>query len=222
MGQAHAKTQLYREEDARADADPVVFAQIRTDGVWNTEPGGAHNLLRFMKKTLNVKANYLTRTVKLDTDPLADYSFLYLSGLSDFTLNPAEAFALRGYLTSGGYLLIDNSLGLEEFHQAVSREMKKVLPDSAFARLPPGHAVFLQGPFKLDAVRYTLAARARHPTLTTPLIEVLNVDGQARVLYSPFDLAAGWQGEEHPLSYGYETADALRLGANLITYCLTH
>ncbi|MDX9866676.1 MAG: DUF4159 domain-containing protein [Kiritimatiellia bacterium] len=222
VGQAHAKTQLYREEDARADADPVVFAQIRTDGVWNTEPGGAHNLLRFMKKTLNVKANYLTRTVKLDTDPLADYSFLYLSGLSDFTLNPAEAFALRGYLTSGGYLLIDNSLGLEEFHQAVSREMKKVLPDSAFARLPPGHAVFLQGPFKLDAVRYTLAARARHPTLTTPLIEVLNVDGQARVLYSPFDLAAGWQGEEHPLSYGYETADALRLGANLITYCLTH
>ena len=46
--------------------------------------------------------------------------------------------------------------------------------------------------------------------------------GDYKVLYSPFDLAAGWQGDDHPLSYGYETGDALRLGANLVTYCLTH
>ena len=49
-----------------------------------------------------------------------------------------------------------------------------------------------------------------------------NGAGDYKVLYSPFDLAAGWQGDDHPLSYGYETGDALRLGANLVTYCLTH
>ena len=75
VGQAHAKAQIYSDEDAQANADPVVFAQVRTSGVWNTEPGAANNLLRFMKKNLSVKATYLTRTVKLDTDPIADYSF---------------------------------------------------------------------------------------------------------------------------------------------------
>ena len=71
-------------------------------------------------------------------------------------------------------------------------------------------------------MRYTLAARAKYPALAAPVLECIQIDGQARVLYSPFDMAAGWQGDDHPLAYGYETGDALRLGANLITYCLTH
>lgn len=222
VGQSHAKAQLYSDEDAQANADPVVFAHIRTSGVWNTEPGGANNLLRFMKKNLSVKAAYLTRTVKLDTDPLADYSFLYLSGISDFHFDEAEARALRGYLAGGGFLIIDNSLGLDEFGRAVYREMQKVFPSTDFAKMPTEHALFTQGPFTLDRVRYTLAARAKYPALAAPVLECIQIDGQARVLYSPFDMAAGWQGDDHPLAYGYETGDALRLGANLITYCLTH
>ncbi len=51
VAQSHAKAQIFSEEDSQANTDPVVFAQIRTSGVWNTEPGGANNLLRFMKKT---------------------------------------------------------------------------------------------------------------------------------------------------------------------------
>ena len=222
VGQSHAKVQVYREEDTLANIDPVVFAQVRTSGVWNTEPGGANNLLRFMKKNLSVKANYLTRTVKLDTDPLSNFSFLYLSGISDFTFDDAEVAALRGYLLDGGYLIIDNSLGLDEFGKAVYREMRKIFPDVPFEKIPPEHPVFQQGPFKMNAARFTLAVRAKYPTLAFPVLEGVKVSDQVRVIYSPFDMAAGWQGDDHPLAYGYETGDAMRLGANLITYCLTH
>ena len=222
VGQAHAKAQIYSDEDAQANADPVVFAQVRTSGVWNTEPGAANNLLRFMKKNLSVKATYLTRTVKLDTDPIADYSFLYLSGISDFHFDEAEVRALRGYLAGGGFLIIDNSLGLDEFGRAVYREMKKVSSTADFKKLPADHALFAQGPFTLDRVRYTLATRAKFPSLVAPVLEGIQIDGQTRVIYSPFDMAAGWQGDDHPLAYGYENGDALRLGANLITFCLTH
>jgi len=222
VGQTHAKAQVYTDEDAQANSDPVVFAQVRTSGVWNTEPGGANNLLRFMKKNLSVKANYLTRTVKLDTDPLSNYSFLYLSGISDFTFDENEVSALRGYLVSGGFLLIDNSLGMDEFGKAVYREMKRVFPQADFEKIPQEHAIFQQGPFKMDAARFTLAARAKFPALKTPLLEGLKVSDQIRVIYSPFDMAAGWQGDDHPLARGYEPGDALRLGADLITYCITH
>ncbi len=222
VGQAHARAQVYGQEDVQENSDPVVFAQIKTGGVWNTEPGGANNLLRFMKKNLSVKANYLVRTIKLDTDPLSHYSFLYLSGISDFSFDDAELSALRGYLKGGGYLLIDNSLGLDEFGKAVYREMKRLYPEATFAKVPMDHPVYQQGPFKIDKVRFTLAARAKYPSLATPVLEGLKVADEYRVLYSPFDLAAGWQGDDHPMSYGYESGDAMQLGANLLTFCLTH
>ena len=222
VGQAHARAQVYGDEDAQDNSDPVVFAQVRPRGVWNTEPGGANNLLRFMKKNLSVKANYLVRTIRLDTDPLADYSFLYLSGISDFVLDDAERSALRSYLQGGGYLMIDNSLGLDEFGKAVYREMHRLFPESTFKKLPASHPLYQQGPFKVNQVRFTLAARARYPALSTPVFEGLKIDGEERIFYSPFDMAAGWQGDDHPLAYGYAPGDALLLGANLITYCLTH
>ncbi len=222
VGQAHARAQVYAPEDAQDNSDPVVFAQVRTRGVWNTEPGGANNLLRFMKKNLSVKANYLVRTVQLDKDPLTDYSFLYLSGITDFALDDAERAALRAYLQMGGYLIVDNSLGLEEFGKAVYREMAQLFPDEKFKRMSPQHPLFKDGPFKVERVRYTLAARAKYPTLAAPVIEALKVEGEERVFYSPFDMAAGWQGDDHPLAYGYAPGDSLLLGANLITYCLTH
>jgi hypothetical protein len=222
VGQAHAKAQVYSEEDAQANSDPVVFAQIRTSGVWNTEPGGANNLLRFMKKNLSVKANYLVRTVRLDADPLANYSFLYLSGISEFSFSDAELTALRAYLENGGYLLVDNSLGLDEFRSAAHRELKRLYPERSLEKIPKEHPLYLQGPFKLETVRYTPAVRAKYPALTLPVLEGLKAGDDYNVICSPFDLAAGWQGDDHPLAYGYEPGDALQLGANLVTYCLTH
>ncbi len=222
VGQSHARAQVYRPEDAKDDLDPVVFAQIRTRGVWNTEPGGANNLLRFMKRNLSVKANYRVRTVRLDTDPLADYSFLYLSGISDFQLDDAERTALRKYLEGGGYLVIDNSLGLSEFGMAVYREIGGIFPEDGFKKMSGDHPLFTEGPFKMERVNFTLAAQAKFPALASPVIERLKVNGEDRVFYSPFDMAAGWQGDDHPLAYGYAPGDSLLLGANIITYCLTH
>jgi len=222
VGQAYAKSQVYSAEDAQANSDPVVFGQIRTSGVWNTEPGGANNLLRFMRKNLNVKANVLVKTVRLNADPLANYSFLYLSGISDFSFSDAELTALRTYLQNGGYLLIDNSLGLDEFGHAVYREMKRLAPEGSFEKLPADHPLFQHGPFKIAAVRFTPAVRAKYPALSAPVIEGLKIANETRVFYSPFDLASGWQGDDHPLARGYETGDSLQLGADLVAYCLTH
>lgn len=223
VGQSHARAETYRDEDLIPDADPVPFAQIRTSGVWNTEPGAPGNLLRFMRKNLNVRANYFVRTVRLDVDPLADYPFLYLSGISDFKLNDAEFKALQRYLLDGGYLIVDNSLGLSEFQSAVYREFKDIIPGQDFERLPPNHPLYAEGPFKITAVRYTPALLARHQGLSTPILEgIKGEDGNLHVIFSPFDLAAGWQGDDHPMSYGYESGDALIMGANILTWCLTN
>ena len=222
VGQAHAQADVYRAEDLVPNADPVIFAQVRTNGEWNTEPGAANNLLRFMNRNLAIKANYKNQVVDLAKDPVANLPFLYLTGITDFTFSADELKTLRQYLTDGGYLLINNSLGLTEFDQAVRREVARLLPTGELKRLPADHPLFREGPFKLGEVKYTLATRARFPDVKTAWLEGANVGDDLRVVYSRFDLAAGWQGDDHPLALAYLPGDALPLGANIFAYFMTH
>lgn len=222
VGQAHARAEVYRDQDLVDNPDAVVFAQIRTNGVWNTEPGAAANLLRFMSGKMAIKANVKRRTVALGEESLDGLPFLYLTGITDFTLADPERAALRRYVLDGGRLIVDNSLGLSEFLSAARRELEQTFPGLALRPLPRRHTLFTQGPFAIDTVGYTLAVQAQSPDLKTPVLEGLTVDGDLRVVLSPYDLAAGWQGDDHPLARGYAPPDAMKLGTNLITYFLTH
>lgn len=222
VGQAHAKASVYRQEDLVPNAAPLVFAQVRTNGVWNTEPGAPDNLLRFLNGSLNVKTNYRVRTLDLGKDPLDGLTFLYLSGLGDFAFTDAELARLRRFLGDGGYLLVNNSLGLADFDRAARRELGRLAPGATLARLPAEHPVFTKGPFPMSSAAYTLAVQALQPKLNEPWLEGLSLDGEGRVFYSKYDLAAGWQGDDHPLALAYQTGPALQLGADLLTHFMTH
>lgn len=222
VGQSHAKADVFRTEDTVKNNDALVFTQIQTNGVWNTEPGAAGNLLRFLNRNLNIEVSYLKKSLRLGEDTIERTPFLYLTGITDFHFSPKERLALTEFIRQGGFLLIDNSLGLSEFDQAVRRELAAIFTDAKLEKLPPEHPLFTAGPFRVDRVNYTLAAQAKYKTLKTPWLEALAVNDNYRVFYSPFDLAAGWQGDDHPLAYGYVPGDALQLGANLITYFMTH
>ena len=55
-----------------------------------------------------------------------------------------------------------------------------------------------------------------------PHIEGITLNGDLKVIYSPFDLEAGWQGMEHPLAKAYEPEGAMQLGMNIVMYSVTH
>jgi hypothetical protein len=71
-------------------------------------------------------------------------------------------------------------------------------------------------------VRYTPAVVARDPERTAPLLEGIHLDGDLRIIYSRYDLEAGWSGVEHPLCLGYEPHSAMALGMNLLVYAAMH
>ncbi len=222
VGQAHARADLFRSEDLLHDSDALVFTQIRTNGVWNTEPGAADNLLRFLDRNFNIRASYRKRAVRLGEDSLDNTPFLYLSGITRFSFSDGERQALREFIRQGGFLLVDNSLGLQEFDAAARAELATLFGAEALTRVPLDHPVFSAGPYTLRTAGYTVAVKASQPELNTPWLEGVWLDGDYRVFYSPFDLAAGWQGDDHPLARGYAPGDALALGANLVSYFLTH
>ena len=221
LGRAEAAPELYGALDEKHPTDQFVFAQIKHDGDWNVESGGATRLLAELRKDTSLQVSLKRVPVQPGRDDLSSFTFLYLTGLGDFHWDASAVAALRRFLDAGGTLLINNGLGLHTFDAAVRRELKKVLPDNELAPLPPSSPIF-SSVFKITDANYTPAARAQNPGLDQPRLEGISLHGDVKVIYSPFDLEAGWQGMDHPLAKAYEPDSALKLGVNIIMYAMTH
>ena len=221
VGREEAKPELFGTVDEKAPTDDFVFAQIQHEGAWNVHPGGAAALLRRLRQDTSLRVNLKRVTVTPGKDDLSAFHFLYLEGLDDFRLDDKAVAALKAFLGNAGTLLINNGLGLRTFDATVRRELKKVLPDAALAPLPADDPVY-SSVFKITEARYTPAVAREKPDLKTPALEGIRINGDLRVIYSPFDLEAGWAGCEHPLARAYESDSAMPLGVNIVMYAMTH
>jgi hypothetical protein len=221
IGRAEAKPELYGALDEKHPTDEFVFAQIKHDGAWNVEPGGASRLLQELRQNTSLRVSLKRLPVAPGQDDLSSFTFLYLSGLDDFHWDAAAVTALKRFLDAGGTLLVNNGLGLQTFDTAARRELKKLLPGATLAPLPLKHPVF-NSVFQLTGAAYTPAAAAARPGLTQPYLEGISLNGDVKVIYSPIDLETGWQGLNPPLARAYQPEDALKLGVNIIMYAMTH
>jgi hypothetical protein len=73
--------------------------------------------------------------------------------------------------------------------------------------------------FKIAKSDYTVAVSK---DLTTPYLEGITIGGELKVIYSPLDFEAGWQGCDHALCKGYQAHSAIQLGINIVMYAVTH
>ena len=221
VGEEEAKPELFGTLDEKRPANEFVFAQIRHEGHWDCHPGAAAALLARLVVDTSVSASRKRVAVTPGTDDLAPYNILFLSGMDDFHFSPEAQNALRAFLARGGTLIIDDALGMATFDGAVRRELAGLIPGGQLRPIP------LDSPLYSSAVPvheagYTPLVAKTHPELKTPYLEGMAVDGDLRVIYSPFDLQAGWSGCEHPLSRGYDPPTATALGIDLVVYALTH
>ena len=221
VGRESAKPELFGTIDERRPTDEFVFAQIKHEGAWNVHSGGAASLLRRLRHNSAVKVSLKRVPVAPGKDDLSGFTFLYLTGLDDFHLDAAAVSALRGFLNRGGTLLVNNGLGLRTFDLAARRELKRLLPDSELQPIQLQHPLY-STVFRIKTAEYTPAVQKLKPELKIPYLEGLSLNGDLRVIYSPFDLEAGWTGLDHPLARAYESDAAMQIGMNLVMYAMTH
>ena len=221
IGREEAKPELYGALDEKPPSDQFVFAQLKHDGAWNAHSGGAARLLEQLRKETALRVSLKRVPVQPGKDDLSSFTFLYLTGLDDFHLDAAAVAALKRFLDSGGTLLINNGLGLRAFDLAVRRELRRILPNSELSPVPPAHPLF-STVNKITEAKYSPAALAWKPELKAPFLEGISLHGDLKVIYSPVDLEAGWEGLDFPLAKAYEPESAMKLGVNLILYAMTH
>jgi len=222
VGLVEGRPEVFGVADEKRPTDEFVFAQIRHEGLWNVHPGAATALLMKLRRYTSVRVNLKRVGVDPGRDNLSAYPFLYLTGLDDFSFSEQEVSALKQYVTYGGVLLINNGLGLGTFGAAARREIKKILPDAPLQRISPENDLF-NGLFDASRVQYSPTLTKSKPELNgQPYLLGASIDGDLRVIYSPYDLEAGWLEVHYPLMRGYETASSQRLGMNIIIYIMTH
>jgi len=222
VGLIEGRPEVFGLADRARPTDEFVFAQVKHDGLWNVHPGAATALLMKLRRYTSVRVNLKRAGVDLETDDLSSYPFLYLTGLDDFSFSRNEIGALQRYLNDEGVLLINNGLGLGTFDAAVRRELKSILPNMSLQPIPNGHGLY-SSLFDVSTVRYSPSLTKSKPELNNrPYLLGITIDGDIRVIYSPYDLEAGWLEVSYPLMKGYESVSSQRLGINMIIYMMTH
>ena len=146
---------------------------------------------------------------------------IYMSEPGYWTTDEREATNLRTYLLKGGFIIFDDFDGDAEWRNLVT-QMKVVLPEHDFIRLDVAHPIF-QSFYGLKSLNIP------HPML--PGIEPVflglfdNNRQSGRMLAIANwnnDIGDYWEWSAEGLYGEASTADAYRLGVDLLVYEMTH
>jgi hypothetical protein len=185
-------------------------------GDWYEDRTSLVNLLRGVRERTSIPAGGDREAiVEPGAAALFQYPFVFACGHGNIKLTPTEVANLRRYLSSGGFLWVDDDFGIEP---SLRREMKKVFPDLALVELPFSHAIFhglYDFPGGLPKIHEHDGGLARAFGIVQ--------DGRLVVLFTySCDLGDGLEDEEVHHDPPEKREAALRMALNIVHHALTH
>ena len=170
--------------------------------------------IRFCREQLNLHLAEEEETVEASGKELFDYPYVYMTGHGNVVFSTEAASNLRRYLSGGGFLHIDDNYGMDKF---IRPELKKIFPELELVELPPDHPVYHQK-FNFPKGLPKIHEHDGKPSQGLGLI----FEGRLVVFYSyECDLGNGWEDQRIHNDPEQKRQEALKMGANLIQYCLT-
>ncbi|QCR24950.1 DUF4159 domain-containing protein [Pontibacter sp. SGAir0037] len=183
-------------------------------GDWYANKTSLPNLIRFCNQNLNMNIAPEEAVVEVGSPELMSYPFVHMTGHGNVVFSDAEAENLRNYLISGGFLHVDDNYGLDKY---IRKEMKKVFPEYEFVEIAFDHPIYRQ--------KYTftngLPKIHEHDNKPPQGFGIIH-KGRLVCFYSyETDLGNGWEDSEVHNDPEEKRQQALRMGANILSYALT-
>ncbi|HSB05467.1 MAG TPA: DUF4159 domain-containing protein [Thermodesulfobacteriota bacterium] len=199
------------------------FAQVKyRGGEWDPNPQFVEAIIEEMELRTSIDGTKERRVTTLSDPELFFCPFLYMTGKYEFDpFTPQEREILRRFLTFGGFLLAEDTMGARGFgfDRVFRDEMKQVFPRQELKRLPADHSVY-QSFYLIRSI----GGRQR----VSPFLEGIVIDNWTPVIYSQNDLSGAWARDKfgkwvNECVPGGEAqrASAFKLGINIIVYSLT-
>lgn len=189
----------------------IALLKYKGGGDWYANPTSLPNLIKFCNRHLKTNLAEEPVTVEPGNRDIFNYPFLHMTGHGNVVFTPVEVQNLREYLLAGGFLHADDNYGLDE---SFRREMKKIFPDDEFVELPWEHPIFSQK-YKFPE---GLPKIHEHDNKRPRAFGIVK-DGRLVVLYTyETDLGDGWEDPEVHKDPEEKREQALKMGANIISY----
>ncbi len=184
-------------------------------GDWYANKTALPNLINFCNKELATNLDEEESIVEVGSPALFDYAYIYMTGHGNVLFSTDEATNLRNYLIGGGFLHIDDNYGLDKF---IRLELKKVFPELELVEIPFTHAVYHQK-FNFTAGLPKIHEHDGKPAQGFGLF----YQGRMVVYYSyECDLGNGWEDARIHNDPEEKRQQALKMGANIISFCFTN
>ena len=175
------------------------------------------------------------RHLRLTDDTLFDYPWIYATQTGWWGLSDAEILRLREYLLRGGYLVVDDFWGPEQW-EVFRRTMERVLPGHPITDLAPSDSV-MHVLYDIEEKDRTIIPGSRHlrrgpgggvqvvlPAGAVPAWRAMYDDRERMVVAVNFntDVGDAWEFADVPYYPEAMTALAYRCGINYIVCSMTH
>ncbi len=232
----------WKVDDEFAD-DVFTFVRVRytsgrgrRGGGWATDyPDSDLNFSYRLQQLTSMKVDPNGKVLELTDDELFDYPFIYMIEPGRLSFSEEEVVALRRYLLNGGFMMVDDFWGEDEWW-VFNEEISRVFPDREPIELPLEHPIFhcvydLKKKPQIPSVGWAMRGRFSGVTWERPDAKVPHYKGifddEGRmmvVICHNTDLGDGWEEEGTDPTYFHEFSEkwAYPLGINIVFYAMTH
>jgi len=169
------------------------------------------NLIEFTNKKLGTNINPKQAIVNASDKAIFNYPFIHMTGHGNVIFSDQEVQNLRKYLTSGGFLHVDDNYGMDEF---IRIQFKKLFPELELIELPPSHPIFNQK-FKFE----NGLPKVHEHDNSRPQALGLYFEGRMVCLYTfESDLGDGWEDSRIHNDPKDLREKALKMGSNILQF----
>ena len=203
----------------------------RGRGSWSTDfPKADRQFLFILHRLLSLlDLHEWENPVSLADPELRRFPFLYMLEVGHMRLTEPEILGLRNYLEAGGFLVVDDFWGEDEWAN-FAYHMSLVLPNREIEPIPNDHPIFHQF-YDIDEVltvpSINNAMRGWYEECWGPcdpaIYGILDDRGEVMVVINHnTDLGDAWEWSEHPYYPIDRSTYAYELAINYIIYGLSH
>jgi hypothetical protein len=214
------------------------YGRGRWGGDWATDFRDSDlNFSLRLQQLTSLKVNPEPIVLELTDPKLFDYPFIYIVEPGRLTFYEDEVKALRRYLVNGGFLMVDDFWGDDEWNNFYY-EIKRVFPRREPEELPLSHKIFhcvydLKEKPQVPSMEVAWYGREhgitwerRYSDTSVPHYKAIKDDAGRIMVFicHNTDLGDGWEREGDNRFYfdEFSVKKAYPMGINIATYAMTH
>lgn len=192
-------------------------------------PRSERHLVLAMRRLTRIHTRSVEQPVNVEDGDQFDWPFLYAVEVGRWSWNEAQAKALREYLLRGGFLMVDDFHGGDEW-AIFEAGMRAVFPDRAIVDIDGKDAIFhviynLDDRYQVPGAQYLRSGSVAERYDGSPARWRCIYDDKGRIMVAIVfnsDLGDSWEHADNPYYDEKFSALGIRIAVNYVGYSMTH